>query len=326
MEVKQPVLFALIHMILATVDGTTYERPDLNLTHIPVDIPISATKLDLKYNLIATVDYMPGIFPSLEIVEFDWNLLTVFPELGNCTAVEVLLLNYNQLASIPADRLNVLTKLETLNMRANRLAVIPDVTGPSTSLQVLSVRENNFTEMPLLENLGTNIKSFNLANNRISVIDREHLVAVRSINVLTLSNNQLQFVPELQLLQNAKTINLNLNPSLGNIGNGVFPSLNSLELMALIGIGSDTVPWDICLRGNLSMGFEIRLKGNPLFCDERLRWLKLAEDAGVTVKDGECQGPALVAETQWEAIDWTQLGGGTVHAYKCIAVADAFPC
>ncbi len=327
MDVKQSVLVSLIHMMLAAVDGTPYERPDFNLTYIPVDIPMSATKLDLQKNLIAAVDYMPGIFPSLDRIELDRNLLTVFPELGNCTAVRVLSLNYNQLASIPADRLDALTKLVTLNMRGNRLAAIPDVSGPSASLETLNVRENIFTEIPLLEKLGKNIKSFNFARNRILVIDKKHLLAVRNTIVLTLTDNQLEFVPELQVLQHAKTIHLSVNPFLGNIGNGIFPSLNSLELMALSVIGADTVPWDICLRGDLSMGFEIRLKGNPLFCDERLRWLKLAEDAGVTVTDGECQEPALVAETEWEAIDWTQLRGGTVHVYiKCLDVVNTFPC
>ncbi len=151
----------------------------------------------------------------------------------------------------------------------------------------------------------------NVANNRIAAVSKRQLLAVRNIGELNLSKNRLRFFPELQVLQRVNLIIMNKNPSLGDIGHDIFPGLTSLDLMTLNEIGADTVPWDICLRGNLADPLELRLNKNPLFCDERLRWLKLAEDAGVTVTDAECAGPSFLDQTQWEAVEWTQLRGGT---------------
>ncbi len=256
MEVKQCLIFVLIHAIPAPVDGTKYIRNGENLTHIPAGIPMGVTHIELTDNLITVVDYMEGVFSLLTKLYLDRNHLTVFPELGNCTEVSILSLDDNQIATVPTDRLNVLTKLAALYMRGNRLVAFPDVSGPSSSLHTLNLGGNNFNEMPLFETLGPNMESLTLMENSISAVDQRHMLPVKNVVSFSLSKNGLQSLPDLQLLTKARIINLNDNPALGNLPDGIFPSLTSLDtLMALNSINANTVPWDICLRRNLSMGF-----------------------------------------------------------------------
>ncbi len=137
MEFKGALIFALINMAPAIVFGATikYEHPGRNLTHIPNDIPADVNIITLSRNLIPVVDYMPGIYPSIRRVNIDYNLLKVFPELSNCTSVSILDVGYNQITTIPPDRLNALTELKDLYLRGNHLVAFPDVSGPSASIR-----------------------------------------------------------------------------------------------------------------------------------------------------------------------------------------------
>ncbi len=101
---------------------------------------------------------------------------------------------------------------------------------------------------------------------------------------------------------------INENNDLGRLPDGLFPMLPSLRTLKLRYTGIPTIPMDICLCGNMSMEFTLELLGNPFHYDQEMRWLRLAEEAGVDIQDITCQTPDNMAGRTWETVTWEDLG------------------
>ncbi len=293
--------------LVCGASSISYTRVSENLTNIPEDIPEDTELIDLTSNEIARVDSIPHPLPALSEIDLSDNLLTEFPDFTNCSNVSVVKLRRNSITHISADRLNILTRLTHLFLRYNSLQTIPDVPGPGNTLIELSVQHNNLRELPSLQYLGQALQTLNAQSNRIGHIPTASLEQLKGLTQLFLSNNRIQGFPNVKNLQNLTTMHISENNNVGGLPDGLFPLLPSLMKLNLRYTGMSTIPMDICLRGDMSMEFTLELLGNPFHCDQQMRWLRLAEEAGVDVQNVTCVTPESMAGTRWDTVTWQDL-------------------
>ena len=276
---------------------------------MPTDIPADTVEVNLNVNQISMVDFIPGPLPALLKFFMKTNLLTEFPDFSNCTNVTIINLQNNLLRYISTPRLDMLTRLTHLYLTSNSLHAIPDVPGPGNTLTWLSLNKNNFSELPPLQHLGPQLTRLYATHNKIHYIPRERVNQTRKLTHLAFSNNPLETFPQLEpILANLDTLNLQGCTGCSGIPFGVFPMLRNIRTLVLQGTEAYNIPADICLRGSLDMSFTMKLRANPFHCDQEMRWLRLAEEAGVNVRDATCDTPDPVGGTDWDAVTWEDLG------------------
>ena len=168
-----------------------------------------------------------------------------------------------------------------------------------------------------MQYLGQTLQKLNVQRNSMAHIPSASLEQLKSLTTLWLDNNQIQGFPNVKSLPaNLATIWLSQNSDLGRLPDGLFPMLPSLRTLNLRYTGMPTIPMDICLRGNMSMGFTLDLLGSPIHCDQKMRWLRLAEVAGVDVKHVTCETPDSMAGRTWQTVTWEDLSyHGTLLYY-----------
>ena len=288
--------------------STSFTRVNETLTAIPGDIPADTETIDLSHNQIASVDFIPHPLPALSTFNLSHNLLTEFPDFYNCSNVSVVILEGNALTHISADRLNILTRLTRLVLKCNLLQTIPDVPGPGNTLTELILPNNDFAELGTLQYLGQALQKLYASSNHIRHIPRELLEQLKHLTHLGVGTNQIQSFPDVEpIVANLNTLGLNQSPNISGFPTGLFPRLPRIKKLSLTYTGMSTVPMDICLRGTMSMSITMELNGNPFHCDQEMRWLRLAEEAGVDVQDITCETPDSMAGRAWEIVTWEDL-------------------
>ncbi len=301
-------LFIVCTTLVCGSSSTSYTRSGENLITVPEDIPADTEIIDLTYNRIVRVDSIPYPLPALSEIDLNYNRLTEFPDFSNCSNVSVVKLNGNSITHISADRLNMLTRLTHLIMKDNSLQTIPDVPGPGNTLIELLVQENDFTELPVLQHLGQKIQRLNARDCRISHIPGTTWEHLKCLTDIILNNNQIQGFPNVNtLLADLEEMHIPNNGDVGRLPNGLFPMSPRLVKLNLKNTGMATIPMDICLRGNMNMGFALELVGNPFHCDQEMRWLRLAEESGVDAREVTCETPDSMAGRAWETATWEDL-------------------
>ena len=95
----------------------------------------------LKWILQATVDRAK----KLDLRGL--HLTTLPPELGQCTALQTLYLDNNQLMSLPPE-LGQCAALQQLYLENNRLTTLPPELCQCTALQILKLMHNRLTTLP----------------------------------------------------------------------------------------------------------------------------------------------------------------------------------
>ena len=295
-------------VVLPYASGTNYSQVNQNLVTMPVNIPADTVTIDLSDNQISSVNYINGVLSSLTDFTMNRNRLTEFPYLPNCTTVRVLNLESNFITYIHPERLDILTQLSLLNMNYNLLTTFPDVAGPSSTLVQISLNANYIDMIPPLEKLGKRVRKIYIAGNNISHLSREFLDQVQHLTNFGIGNNQLTSFPYMDpSLTAIGSLGLNHN-NIGGPPIGWFPKLIRLGRLQMVNIGLQSIPMDICLRGNLDMDFELSLNENPLVCDQGMRWLRLAEEAGIRLIPGAvCAEPDVMAGRTWESVTWEDL-------------------
>lgn len=123
--------------------------------------------------------------------------LEEFPNLTYVSnKIEVINLNTNLLTTIPPVLLDILVKLRRLSFVNNFLTFLPDVAGPSNTLQDIDLRNNRFVEFPALMKLGRSLTSFILTDNQITVFDPSSIaVGNQSLLKIELINNFITTIP-----------------------------------------------------------------------------------------------------------------------------------
>ncbi len=314
------MVFPLIYAVLVCVPLNTicisFIRVNHSLIAVPMDIPADAEEMDLSDNQISRVDFISGPLPALLKFTMNKNLLTEFPDFSNCTDVTDVSLQNNLLRYISAPRLDMLTRLTRLYLTSNNLHAIPDVPGPGNTLIWLNLNNNNFSELPQLQYLGPQLTVLHATQNNINHIPSERLNQTRKLTHLLVANNPLQTFPQLEpIVANLHTLNLQGCTGCSGIPSGVFPMLSNIRNLLLHYTEAYSIPADICLRGSLGMSFTMNLRGNPFNCDAEMRWLRLAQEAGVEVRDVTCETPDTVGGTEWDEVTWEDLGPNSMELY-----------
>ncbi len=236
------------------------------------------------------------------------NVLSEFPDFANCTNVTAVYLKWNQITNIPAKKLDILTKLVWLRMSYNLLQAFPDVPGPGNTLTYLFLDYNAFSEMPMTRVIGRNLRALAVSGNSIRDIPRVRLEHLERLTGFRVGVNPLQRFPDVEpILATLERLELKHSPGVG-IPSGLFPRLPSIAMLTLFDVDAPTVPIDICLRGELPMDFNVGLGGNPFRCDQGLIWLRLAEEAGISVSvETSCYHSDTSSYKAWEDAELQDL-------------------
>ena len=193
----------LYFVLFCITDLMAYdETKDLSHKHLPEvksisdQIPLNTEQLILNHNNISAVS--SDDFENLDVLEYvdlSHNFLTIFPNLSSIAKTLCILgLTDNRLRMIPAQHLDILSKLEALYLSNNNLKTIPDVAGPSNSLSYLNVQANNFESFPPLEKLGKSLFKLYINDNKIANIYAADLM-LNQLEWLYIQSNQLRSLP-----------------------------------------------------------------------------------------------------------------------------------
>ncbi len=305
----------LVVTSMSLVSGTDYIQVNQNLVVMPTNIPADSVTIDLSDNQISSVDYINGVLSSLTDFTMNRNQLTEFPDLSNCTGVTTLNLESNFINHISADRLDMLTQLSLLNVKENFLRSFPDVIGPASTLSHINLQDNDLDQIPALEKLGPRLRKLYVGRNNIAQVSRQFLDQVQHLTNFGVANTQLTSFPYMDpSLTAIGSLGLNHN-NIAGPPTGWFPKLTRLGRLQMVNTGLQGIPMDICLRGNLDMDFDLDIRNNPLVCDQGMRWLRLAEEAGVQLIPGAvCAEPNSMAGRIWETVTWEDL---SYHGMCC---------
>ena len=232
-------LLALLVIYCCLVQGQRYSAQDQQLTAIPDDIPLEATSVSLKNNLIeivsdtafagyrqlATLDLSNNQITHvsdaafkgtvLSYLRLDYNRLTVLPNLNYIgLTLTHLYASYNQIQAIPSEAFQRVVELKYLYVDHNEISRIdPDVfvtTAPS-------------------------LTTLELGHNRLQELSPRIFVNMGKISKITLQNNRLQSFPDFsQLPYNNSMSSLYLNTNeFGNLPDDALTKLKHLVTLAM---------------------------------------------------------------------------------------------
>ena len=178
-----------------------YTRTSEGLTEFPSNISSEVTWINLMANKIIDVP-LDLNQTSLRYLYLDVNWIADFPDLSSVSAtLNVLGLSYNKITKIPADLLNALTRLSYFRIASNPIIeVIPDVSGPGTTLTNMDVSHVHVDIFPMLENLGKSLRylyiSTSLKGNPDAIGQIENRIPT-TLHTFDTSSNDLSRFPNL---------------------------------------------------------------------------------------------------------------------------------
>jgi Leucine-rich repeat (LRR) protein len=133
---------------------------------------------------------------AVETLRLDDHLLTEFPNL-ECFKDRLLnlFLSHNLINHVSADYLDVLTKLQKLDLGFNQLSQFPDTAGPP--LQVLVLRDNNFVHLPTLPMVGQHLNQVLFGGNDITDLSADFFAFYPAATVFGIRGSNLRTLPKL---------------------------------------------------------------------------------------------------------------------------------
>ena len=286
------------------------------LTEMPHPIQDQET-IDYSGNSITIVDYLEPL-PSLESFSINYNGLREFPDFANNTQIMNISLVGNRIASIPEELLNILTNLEYLVLRRNKLSSFPDAPG-LTSLKALSLGRNRFSEFPSFPHLGRTLQKLFISTNSISLLPENKLAYLRLLRTLKLNKNYVSGqVPDFRVLSNVTLIEMTGN------------RLTDFSAEMLCGFSKDVklnfdenqIRWITDIYQTYTSGFvskaTIQLNSNPIVCDCKAKWLRQVEgSSNLMINNVVCDSPVDKKGKDIKNISMSDLNCGKLfmHAY-----------
>jgi len=186
------VIFTLLQAVTITRAEISYDSrsksyrhvDDGALTSVPDDIPDEAKIVDLSRNAIIACPSFPSL-SAVSTIRFKYNFMTAFPNLTSVsTSLTYVDLESNRISSVSEELLSALTNLEVVLLSYNELSSLPDVAMPK--LRSLGLTGNlPMKNLPELPKLGRTVKSLNIGH---PAMDDISVTSLRSMPKLVYLN------------------------------------------------------------------------------------------------------------------------------------------
>ncbi|XP_057700783.1 leucine-rich repeats and immunoglobulin-like domains protein 1 isoform X2 [Corythoichthys intestinalis] len=221
-----------------TCNGDSVDCSNLELTTLPVDLPVRTVSLNLGHNkLIAINVEVLDNLTNLRELRLDHNELTSIPELGQAASkIVALYLHHNKIRTIEGIRMRDLVSLETLDLSNNEITELRGHSFPA-GLQIrdlyLSNNKINTLELGALDHLGSTLQVLRLSRNRVSQIPMRAFQLPR-LTQLELNRNRIRQVEGLTFkgLSNLEVLKLQRN-SISKLTDGAFWDLAKMKVLHL---------------------------------------------------------------------------------------------
>ncbi|XP_034023058.1 leucine-rich repeats and immunoglobulin-like domains protein 1 [Thalassophryne amazonica] len=211
---------------------------NLELTAVPVDLPVRTVALNLGHNKLSAIDVDVFVnLPNLRELRLNYNELTSIPDLGQVTSKIVsLYLDHNKIHSIDGRRTRGLVSVETLDLSNNDITELRGHHFPA-GLQIRDLYLNNnkinVLELGALDHLGSTLQVLRLSRNRISQIPVRAFQLPR-LTQLELNRNRIRQVEGLTFrgLSSLEVLKLQRN-NISKLTDGAFWDLAKMKVLHL---------------------------------------------------------------------------------------------
>lgn len=204
-----------------------------NLTDISLlkKLPATITSLDLSNNSIKEIpeglldgktslenfyiegNYIKEIPAGLfkDTTNIDWislsgNKLTTIKEqdFAGLNKMTILDLTSNEISTIDAGAFKDLSNVEQIGLGANKLSSLPGdlFTSMADSLQMISLYENEFTQIPAAIEKATALQNLSVFNNKLTSVDNIDFSKLPKLKTLNLKSNEITSLPSGMLANN----------------------------------------------------------------------------------------------------------------------------
>jgi hypothetical protein len=212
-----------------------------------------------KQYKLATYYIEPKLEPGFRAIHIEYDSKLNWRSILKCDSLEILLLNNNNLKSLPSD-IDKLVNLKSLALYYNEIQSIPATLGNLGLLNFLSFFGNSLTELPVeLFNL-KNLKKLDLGKNSLTIIPEE-ISQLKNLKWLSFADNSIKEVPgSIAGLSELKVLLLRNNKLKVLPDN--FGQLHNLSILYLQGNEFDTLPKVLGELKNLTfLGFTFPANG-----------------------------------------------------------------
>lgn len=295
------------------INLSTLDLTGNKLTEFPnvTSVGPSLLYLTLSNNGISEIqpDLLGGLF-ALRMLDLSHNRLSSFPDVfGPSNSFELLDISKNHFRVIPY--LPYLGRnLHVLKASNNKISIVsPECLKVLTSLRLLDLSSNLLMEFPDVSPLAFSLQNLILAYNRIYQVPPSRLSKLRSLTFLDLRSCRLEEMPDFGKSPSKATLN-SLQLTDNQIASIPLERLLSLRELKYLSVASNpirTLP-NLCYLWHSLL---LRLPTGSMVCDCHLRWLRLAERAGIIMLEGSqlkpCAEPSSLSNTTWNAINLENL-------------------
>ncbi|CAF1119610.1 unnamed protein product [Adineta ricciae] len=128
---------------------------------------------DMSHNQVTQLPESFGDLINLEEVYANANRLAVFPCFNQCARLKEIHLADNQLTEIADSQLEPLLSLISLNVRGNKIRVLPEQVALLPNLERLDVTNNELADLPSKIALNKKMKSISIIGNPLGKIRKD---------------------------------------------------------------------------------------------------------------------------------------------------------
>ncbi|XP_072939325.1 leucine-rich repeat-containing protein 40-like isoform X1 [Epargyreus clarus] len=166
-------------MVLPPGMGYLVRLVDLNLSHnnlteLPPDIVNlrDLKKLNISNNKLKKLPAM-GELRKMEILDANHNDIEELPDFYGCTALKEIYLANNYIKEITEEFCDQMQHLNVLNIRDNKLEVLPENISLLQTLKRLDLTNNSLNKLPRNLGLLSQLQSISMEGNRLSFVRQD---------------------------------------------------------------------------------------------------------------------------------------------------------